>query len=100
LIDGLRQIDGVQLYGPLGSDLHGGALSFNINNFDPSLLGFRLDREYGICCRVGLHCAPEAHGTIGTLPEGTIRLSPGYFNTIEEIDVALTAIREINAVKS
>jgi cysteine desulfurase/selenocysteine lyase len=95
LINGLNAISGVSLYGPLGSKRHGGALSFNIKNVDPSMLGFRLDREYGICCRVGLHCAPEVHGTIGTLPEGTVRLSPGYFNTAEEIGQALAAIRTI-----
>ena len=66
-------------------------------NMDPALLGFRLDREYGICCRVGLHCAPEAHGSIGTLPEGTVRLSPGYFNTADDIEQALFAIRSIIA---
>lgn len=99
LIDGLGGLDGVTLYGPLGSSRHGGALSFNINNLDPSLLGFRLDREYGICCRVGLHCAPEAHGSIGTLPEGTVRLSPGFFNTAAEIEATLTAICEIIATE-
>lgn len=95
LIDGLSGIEGLTIYGPSGSGGHGGALSFNVKNVDPSLLGFRLDREYGICCRVGLHCAPEAHGSIGTLPGGTIRLSPGYFNTFADIDETLTAIREI-----
>lgn len=97
LIAGLSRIDGAVIYGPPACVRHGGALSFNIKNMDPSLLGFRLDREYGICCRVGLHCAPEAHATIGTLPEGTVRLSPGYFNTTEDIEATLTAIREINA---
>jgi cysteine desulfurase family protein len=100
LIDGLSRQDGVTLYGPLGSARHGGALSFNIKNLDPSLLGFRLDREYDICCRVGLHCAPEAHGTIGTLPEGTVRLSPGYFNTLDDIEKTLAAIRDIIATES
>lgn len=95
LIDGLNSLPAVSLYGPLGSARHGGALSFNVKNIDPSMLGFRLDHEYGICCRVGLHCAPEVHGTIGTLPEGTVRLSPGYFNTAEEIDQTLAAIRTI-----
>ena len=95
LIDGLSCLTGVSLYGPLGSKRHGGALSFNVKNIDPSMLGFRLDREYDICCRVGLHCAPEVHSTIGTLPEGTVRLSPGYFNTAEEIDQTLEAIRTI-----
>jgi selenocysteine lyase/cysteine desulfurase len=63
------------------------------------MLGFRLDREYGICCRVGLHCAPEAHGTIGTFPGGTVRLSPGHFNTVDDIDRTLQAIREIIATE-
>jgi cysteine desulfurase family protein len=100
LIEGLQNIDDVILYGPLGSSHHGGALSFNVKNVDPSMLGFRLDREYGICCRVGLHCAPEAHGTIGTLPGGTVRLSPGYFNTAEDIDQTLAAIRAIIATEN
>jgi len=97
LIEGLREIEAVTLYGPLGSEWHGGALSFNIKNVDPSMLGFRLDREYGICCRTGLHCAPEAHGSIETLPEGTVRLSPGFFNTVEDIEKTLKAIRKIIA---
>jgi len=97
LMAGLQRLEAVTLFGPLGSARHGGALSFTIKNIDPATLGFRLDREYGICCRVGLHCAPEAHATIGTLPEGTIRLSPGYFNTLEEIDKTLAAIAEIIA---
>jgi len=97
LIEGLQEIEDVTLYGPLGSERHGGALSFNIKNVDPSMLGFRLDREYGICCRTGLHCAPEAHGSIGTLAQGTVRLSPGFFNTVEDIEETLKAIREIVA---
>jgi cysteine desulfurase/selenocysteine lyase len=100
LIDGLSSLESVTLYGPLGSEWHGGALSFNIKNTDPAMLGFRLDREYGICCRVGLHCAPSAHDTIGTLPEGTIRLSPGYFNTTDDIEQTLSALRTIIATES
>jgi len=99
LIAGLSEIDSVNLYGPLGSTRHGGALSFNVKNIDPSMLGFRLDHEYGICCRVGLHCAPEAHDSIGSLPEGTVRLSPGYFNTAAEIEQTLIAIRAIIATE-
>jgi selenocysteine lyase/cysteine desulfurase len=95
LIEGLTTIEGISLYGPLDIYRHGGALSFNVNHLDPSMVGFRLDREYGICCRVGLHCAPDAHRTIGTLPEGTIRLSPGYFNLPTEIEQTIKAIREI-----
>jgi cysteine desulfurase family protein len=99
LIEGLSDVAGLSLYGPLDSTRHGGALSFNVKNMDPSMLGFRLDHEYGICCRVGLHCAPEAHDTIGTLPEGTVRLSPGYFNSADDIKKALKAIRAIIATE-
>ncbi len=97
LIEGLSDVAGLSLNGPLDSIRHGGALSFNVRNMDPSMLGFRLDHEYGICCRVGLHCAPEAHDTIGTLPEGTVRLSPGYFNSADDIEKTLIAIRAIIA---
>lgn len=95
LIDGLTGIDGVRVYGPQGSATHGGALSFTATGVDPASMGFRLDRDYGICCRVGLHCAPQAHRSIGTFPEGTVRLSPGYFNTVAEIDQTLLAIRAL-----
>lgn len=97
LTAGLRAIPGVTLYGPQEMSRHGGALSFIVENLDPSTAGFRLDHEYGICCRVGLHCAPEAHRTIGSFPGGTVRLSPGYFNTPEEIEMTLAAIRNIAA---
>jgi cysteine desulfurase family protein len=100
LIEGLSLLDDVTLYGPRGSAQHGGALSFNVKNMDPSMLGFRLDHEYDICCRVGLHCAPEVHGSIGTLPEGTVRLSPGYFNTSDDIETTLMAIRAIIAAEA
>lgn len=99
LISGLDSLDSVTLYGVHDRAKHCGALSFNVKNVDPSLLGFRLDREYGICCRVGLHCAPQAHGTIGTLPEGTVRLSPGYFNSVTDIEQTLEAIKAIIATE-
>jgi cysteine desulfurase family protein len=100
LIAGLKKLEPVNLFGPLDPSRHGGALSFNIKNGDPAMLGFRLDREYGICCRIGLHCAPDAHRTIGTLPEGTVRLSPGYFNTADDIEQTLHAINHIIATGS
>ncbi len=92
LIEGLRAVPAVQLYGPQEPRLHGGALSFNLRDQDPSEVGFLLDREYGIFSRVGLHCAPDAHRSIGTFPRGTVRVSPGYFNTTEDIDQLLRAI--------
>ena len=62
---------------------------------DPAMAAARLDEEFGIRTRVGLHCAPSAHKTLGTFPEGTIRFSFGIFNTPEDVDTALDALRTI-----
>lgn len=97
LLHGMKGIAGVELYGPSDPHLHGGALSFNIEGRDPSEVGFLLDRDYGIAVRVGLHCAPDAHRTIGTYPRGTVRVSPGYFTTPEEIDHFLAAAAALAA---
>ncbi|MCK4413886.1 MAG: aminotransferase class V-fold PLP-dependent enzyme [Candidatus Eisenbacteria sp.] len=76
------------------------SVSFNIAGCTPSEIGLRLDEESDVLCRVGLHCAPAAHRTIGTFPGGTIRFSPGAFTTRGEIDTAVKAVarlaREMN----
>jgi selenocysteine lyase/cysteine desulfurase len=54
-----------------------------------------LNSEYDILVRVGLHCAPLAHKTLGTFPEGTIRLSMGYFNTLQDMESTEKAIHKI-----
>lgn len=95
LIRGLLDIDQVTVYGPKDAEKRTAVVSFNIRGKDPSDVGFVLDSSFGIMARVGLHCAPDAHRTIGTFPQGTVRLSPGYFNTIEEVDIVLNAIRKI-----
>jgi selenocysteine lyase/cysteine desulfurase len=60
-----------------------------------SEVGLRLDDEFEILSRVGLHCAPSAHRTIGTFPEGTIRLAPGPFTSLADIRAAVAAIAQI-----
>jgi cysteine desulfurase family protein len=97
LVPGLCSMPEVVLHGPEDPLAHGGAVSFTVAGMDPAGLGFRLDREYSICCRVGLHCAPDAHRSIGTYPEGTVRVSPGYFNTLQDIDDFLAALHELLA---
>lgn len=92
---GLLAIPGVQVYGPAAVAERGGVLSFTLAGSDPSEIGFRLDREFGLCVRVGLHCAPDAHRSLGTFPAGTVRVSPGPFTKAEEIDALLAALREI-----
>ena len=95
LIDGLRAIRGVTVYGGLDAQLQTGTLSFNISGLEPSEVGLRLDDEDGIMCRVGLHCAPAAHKTAGTFPTGTVRFALGAFNTQGEIDAALAAVERL-----
>ncbi len=96
LISGLDALAGVEIYGPRSSSNHGGALSLTFAGLDPSQIGFILDQEFGILTRVGLHCAPDAHRTIGTYPQGTVRVSPGYFNTPADIDRFLSAMSTLS----
>ena len=92
LIDGLKEIRRVKVYGPGNGTDRVAIVSFNLDGLSPSETALRLDREFGILCRPGLHCAPSAHRTIHTFPEGTIRFSFGVFNTRDEIGQALRAL--------
>jgi cysteine desulfurase family protein len=95
LKEGLRMIPGVTLYAPRHSKDQTGTLSFNISGKSPSEVGFMLDNDFGILSRVGLHCAPAAHKTIGTFPTGSVRFGLGIFNTHQEVDEAISAVKEI-----
>jgi len=92
LLEGLQAIPGVSVFGPRDPDQRGGAVSFLLPGRDPAEIGFLLDRDHGILTRVGLHCAPDAHRTLGTFPRGTIRVSPGYFNSSDDIEQLLAAL--------
>lgn len=94
-LDGAGRLDGVVAYGPESLDDRCGVISFNVEGLTSSEVGTLLDQRYGIMSRVGLHCAPGAHRTIGTFPTGTVRFGLSVFNTIEEIDVALQGLSEI-----
>jgi cysteine desulfurase family protein len=96
LIEGLKKIPQIKLYGPENRADRIATLSFNLAQLSPSDVALRLEREFGILCRPGLHCAPAAHRTIGTFPEGTVRFSLSAFNTEEEIDGAIKAISIIS----
>jgi len=95
LIDGLRGIGGVTVYGGLDATRQTATVSFNIAGMPPSEAGLRLDEEHGIMCRVGLHCAPAAHKTIGTFPDGTVRFGLSPFNTLAEVTEAVGAVRQL-----
>jgi cysteine desulfurase family protein len=95
LLNGLSVIPGIMVYGTHSIEKSVAIVSFTANHKRVSELGLRLDEEYGILSRVGLHCAPSAHKTIGTFPEGTVRLAPGIFTSLNDISETLHAIRKI-----
>lgn len=95
MIDEILKIDGVKLYGPKSAKERAAVISINIKDLDSGEVTFRLDREFGIATRSGIHCAPLAHKSIGTLKQGAVRFSLGYFTTKEEIDKAIKAIQII-----
>jgi selenocysteine lyase/cysteine desulfurase len=97
LIEGLQSIPGVVVYGCGDAHKQIAICSFNINGLTSSEVTMTLDEEFGIMSRPGLHCAPAAHQTINTFPQGTVRLSPGFFTTEKEIAQALKAIEKIAA---
>ncbi len=95
LIEGLQAIPGVRLYGPRDPRARTSTVSFTVDTLRVSEVAWRLDEAYGVLCRVGLHCAPAAHRTLGTFPEGTVRFAAGFTTTEEEIASAIRAVREI-----
>jgi cysteine desulfurase/selenocysteine lyase len=92
LLDGLAAIPGVTVYGVKDAARQTATAAFNIEGLAPSEAGLRLDEEYGVLCRVGLHCAPSAHRTLGTFPGGCVRFGLGAFNTAEDVQQALEAV--------
>jgi selenocysteine lyase/cysteine desulfurase len=118
-VDGLIDVPGIVLYGPLKPELQAPVLSMTFDralpdglnvsfggcggrsipatfeSLHPQEAGTILQDEYEISVRVGLHCAPLAHQALGTFPDGTVRFSLGYFNTLEEVQVAVDAVKRI-----
>jgi len=95
LQEGFEKIPGIKLYGPSSAEKKTAVISFTIEGVDSGELGFALEEGFGILSRTGLHCAPQAHSALGTFPQGSIRLSPGYFHTEEDLDYLLDCLKEI-----
>ncbi|MBN1289142.1 MAG: aminotransferase class V-fold PLP-dependent enzyme [Actinobacteria bacterium] len=96
LIKGLEDIPGVTVYGTRDPEKRTATVSINLKGAGQNEVGQVLDEDFGIMSRVGLHCAPQAHRTIGTFPDGTVRLSIGYFNSPEDIQKTIRAINAIS----
>ena len=88
----LRNITGVVIHGPANSSMRCSVLSLTASGVDSALLAAELDHGFDIAVRAGLHCAPLAHSSMGTAPGGTLRLSPGWFTTSEEIALFSDAV--------
>ena len=95
-IDGIhKHVPNAHIVGIDGIDGRTGVVSIVMDDKDPAAIAYELDSQYGISVRVGLHCAPNAHKVLGTYPMGTVRLSFGIYNTKQDIDIAISALKEI-----
>lgn len=98
-IENASKIKNIIIYGSKDPETQVSLVSFNFKNINPSTAGLILDKKYSIMSRIGLHCNPSAHKVIGTFPEGTIRFSFSYFNSLEEIDYSINALSEMSKIK-
>lgn len=98
-IEKMKELDSegkkIRLIGKENADGRTAVVSIQTPGRDVSEVAYLLDKNYRIMTRVGLHCAPSAHKTLGTYPMGTIRFSFGYFNTEEEVLLAVKALEKI-----
>jgi cysteine desulfurase/selenocysteine lyase len=92
---GLGEIEGVTVYGEDIAQRLENICSITVSGVDPTEVSRILDRQYKIMTRPGLQCAPATHKYLGTFPTGTVRFSLGYFNTRQEVDLAIEAVRKI-----
>ena len=94
-LDGLRGDTNIRVPGPLCAKDRVGVISVDFLQKDNAEVAFQLEQQYGILTRCGLHCAPLAHQTLGTYPEGTVRFSIGYTTSEQEIDTAVRAVHTL-----
>lgn len=100
LIERLKTIKGIDLYGPCDHRMQTATLSLNLKGVHPQEVARVLETEFEILVRAGLHCCPSAHKILGTYPNGTVRFSFGRFNTLQDVDKIHRALEEIVQVLS
>lgn len=91
----VKEIPGVTVYGDFSHRNRCPIVSLNLGDYDSSMISDILFERYGISTRPGAHCAPLLHQALGTVEQGAVRFSFSHYNTIEEIDYASKAIREL-----
>lgn len=94
-LDGVRGIGGVRIVGKQFMENRTAVVSLDFSEVDNAMVAFRMEQEYGIMTRVGLHCAPLAHQSLGTFPKGTVRFSFSEWNTEEEINWGIAAVKDL-----
>ena len=92
---GISGIPGVKVYGDFSTKDRAAIVSFNIGDYDSSEVSDELNVRYGIVTRPGAHCAPLMHQALGTVDQGAVRFSFSHFNTEEEVDAAVRAVKEL-----
>ncbi|NTW36445.1 MAG: aminotransferase class V-fold PLP-dependent enzyme [Syntrophobacteraceae bacterium] len=97
LEEGLTDIPGVRVLKPIVRGT--GTVSFTLDRLNPSHLSHLLDEVFDIAVRPGLHCAPLAHRTLGTFPHGTVRVSPGFSTSQEDIIFFLESLQSILSLR-
>ncbi len=97
LIEGLRAIPRIRVFGPCDPGRQMAVVLFNVDGWSCSEVASALEESVEVCCRAGLHCAPLAHRQIGTFPDGAVRFSLGLFNDKAEIATVLEALGELVA---
>jgi cysteine desulfurase family protein len=99
LLEGLRDLEGLTVHGPQTATGRTSVVSVTLDGYDPQELAAAIEATHRIQCRAGLHCAPRMHEALGTTAGGgTLRLSPGYATTLEEMDAVIAALQEVAAV--
>ncbi|MEW8995873.1 aminotransferase class V-fold PLP-dependent enzyme [Clostridium sp.] len=96
-LDNIRYIKEIKVLGLPSAENRTSVVSIDFSTVDNGEISYMLSKNYGISVRCGLHCAPSAHKTIGTFPNGTVRFSFGPFNTEEDVLYAVNAIKEVIA---
>lgn len=95
----MMRIKGIKIYGPKGIENRAPVVSFAIEGRKPVEIGGILDKYFGVACRAGLHCSPDAHITLGTYDQKLVRFSFSYYNTDKEIEYVLASLEEIERKK-
>ncbi len=94
-IDGARTLPDTRVVGKLHPKDRAAIVSLDFLKVDNAEVAFLLDSQYGVMTRCGLHCAPRAHKSLGTFPQGTVRFSFSHHNTEEEVDICIEGLRNI-----